>query len=281
MNLKLINKLKLLLFVLVSISLSSALASDKLIHTGYINVPDFKQWGFSDSQIIYEHEFYPGKEDRNKLIKPSKMNEVSEMISKKDGELVILDIEHWLVGRKRRSHSANFKIAHRYADTLNEMKKQNPDKKFGYFRVVPAWAHWDIISSEKQFNLWQRENDLRQVIANSADVLYPSLYTYHEDPEDWKLWAKTIIAKAREMANGKKVIPFIWPRFHQSSKAYKKGIKDLPAEYWRQQLELVNSMADGFVIWDGAGGNRGEWTPETKWWKETERFIQKNQANTN
>jgi len=118
------------------------------------------------------------------------------------------------------------------------------------------------------------ENETRQIVADSVDVLYPSLYTYHDDPEDWKLWASAIITKAKSMAKGKKVIPFIWPMFHQSSKSYKNSKKILPAKYWRAQLELVATMADGFVIWNGAFGNKGKWDDKVQWWEETKLFIE-------
>lgn len=262
-------------FWLLSAISVPACAFDMMIHTGYKNTPAFTELGFVKSEIIYEQEIFAHKEDRSNPLSKRHYEKITNKLDETDG-YAILDIEYWLKDWRRFNYKQKFNMVHRYADTLRETKKVNQNKKLGFFRVVPAWAHWDIISSQEHFNNWQRENELRQVIADSVDVLYPSLYTYHEEPEDWILWAKTIIAKARNMANGKKVIPFIWPRFHQSSGPYRRGRKELPAHYWRAQLELVASIADGVVIWNGALGNKGNWDESERWWIETKAFMEDN-----
>ena len=244
------------------------------IHTGYVDPPDFRKYGFGESVIIYEQEFYTSKEDRRKeRINPERFTNIVRRLNELPTTQVILDIETWLEGGRYIGRRQYAEIIHRYVDTIRQFKELLPQHTFGYYGVVPAWAHRDVARSGTEFERWQRENDALAELSASVDYLYPSLYTYNTTLGKWKERVRIIIAKAKEMANGRKIIPFLWPHFHQSSKARRSGMKGLPREFWRGQLEFVYSIADGFVVWNGAYGNRGKWNPRADWWSVLESFV--------
>lgn len=250
-------------------------AFEMFIHTGYKHAPDFSKYGFSKSTIIYEQQIFGAKE-RKYNVSQQNLNKVSAIVLTENSDYVIIDIETWFENWRSKSNSQKMEVISGYSNALEEFRRALPGHKFGYYGVVPAWAHWDVIRSDKLLRNWGVENELRKSIFESVDVIYPSLYTYHENPEEWKAWATLTLAKAREMANGKKIIPFIWPNYHQSSVPYKKGNKELPSSYWRMQMEFVKNNADGFVIWNGGLGNKGEWVDSMPWWTEVQSFIATN-----
>ncbi|MCQ8105926.1 hypothetical protein NP590_17595 [Methylomonas sp. SURF-2] len=245
------------------------------IHTGYKHAPDFSKYGFSKSTIIYEQQIYGAKESRDAINKQN-LNRISAIVLTESSEFVILDIEHWFKNWGRKSNRQKMEVINRYSNTLYELRATLPGHKFGYYGVVPAWAHWDVIRSEKQLKKWESENVLRKSIIESVDVVYPNLYTYHDNPEEWKVWATLILSKAREIAKGREIIPFIWPNYHQSSLKYKKGSRELPPSYWKMQMEFLKNNADGFVIWNGALGSKGNWNDSMPWWVETKDFVRNN-----
>src|SRR5690606_26877227 len=101
-------------------------------------------------------------------------------------------------------------------------------------------------------------------LAAAVDIIFPSLYTFYDQPEQWQRYAIGNVAEARQY--GKPVYPFIWPQFHDSG-------AEIPSTFWRQQLETVYAEADGLVIWSPARG-RPTWNPSAPWWQATTDFLQ-------
>ena len=273
-NMKQRNKIVVFLLLSLVMKLDIGYAFEMYIHTGYTNEPSFKEYGFKDSIIIYEQNIYDNNEYRGSITSQH-INKIVSVVKKGSSNIVILDIEYWLRGWRRKSYFEKYRIINRYVKTMTDLHTKLPGVKLGYYGVIPVWSHWDIIDSDKIFEKWQIENDLRIPIADAVDIIYPNLYTYSSDPEKWRLRSIQAINKAREISNGKKIIVFLWPEYHQSSKEYKKGGRALPSSYWRYQLEFVRKNADGVVIWNGAFGNKGDWNEDMPWWVETKKFIRK------
>ncbi|MCI0562824.1 MAG: hypothetical protein MN733_30450 [Nitrososphaera sp.] len=262
----------LLLAVLLFIHVPTVTAKEFLmfIHVSNANAPDFADYGFGNSFIVYEQEFYDANQDRNQPIPDSRLRDVAEKIKRKalPREFVQLDIEAW----KGQTILEQYSISRRYEDTILRLKSWLPGRKVGYYGVAPVWAHWDLASHSSKRSEWLTLNAIRNRVAVASDVLYPSLYTYHGDPEKWASIARLVLQQARAMANGKPVIPFLWPRFHPSSDAGGGGAIYLPPAYWRKQLDLVFELADGFVIWND--DSREAWDDDAEWWEATKVFIQ-------
>ncbi len=117
----------------------------------------------------------------------------------------------------------------------------------------------------------------------------------------WKAYAIANISEARKYH--KPVYAFLWPQFHDETKAClearkkqgdltspkilgckdpgRDGVSTIPGDYWRFQLETVYELADGLVIWDYSKSKDegGDWNDLTNcknsshWWFQTLDFL--------
>lgn len=247
-----------------------AAAFTMLFHISNVGAPDFKHYGFESSYIVYEQFLYDRHESRKQAIKQYRLAHQAKKIRQAlpAGSYVQLDIEGW---HSTRDEDQPW-IREQYRSTLARMQALLPDYRLGYYRIVPAWAHWEMHKNAGLLKDWHAENNKRQAIADLADVLYPALYTYHSDPELWLKTAQQVIRKAREMAGDKPVIPFIWPHFHPSSDVGGKGKVQIPRAYWRTQLEFLREHADGFILWND--GRTRIWSEDFPWWQATRAFLE-------
>ncbi len=109
------------------------------------------------------------------------------------------------------------------------------------------------------------DDELRP-LARKVDILFPSLYTYYDDVEGWRTYARITLEEARRF--GKPVYAFLWPEFHDSNEKLKGHY--LPVDFWRMEMELCYELADGIVIW---GGWQQTWDDHAPWWIETKAFL--------
>ena len=152
----------------------------------------------------------------------------------------------------------------------------NPDLTIGYYGVLPQREYWALVLPNymrARLNKLQQRNDQFKALADHVDVLYPSLYTFYNKPEEWKVYAKGMIEEARKY--NKPAYAFIWPIYHPSNKAL--GGQFIGGDYWRLQLETIYELGyDGVVIW---GGWKEQWnvsasdTDPSNWWYQTLDFM--------
>lgn len=159
---------------------------------------------------------------------------------------------------------------HRYEQVAEIARRFSPDLKFGFYDVAPQGTYWPIVlkNSVGQAALaqWKEVNRRSAVIAAKVDYLFPSLYTFYNDPAGWEQSARAVLTEARQY--GKPVYPFLWPSFHNSNAAL-RGTK-VPGDFWRRQLEVCREEADGLVLW---GGYKELWDDQADWWLETQSFM--------
>lgn len=141
-----------------------------------------------------------------------------------------------------------------------------PGLRFGFYGVIPTTPYWPILRGQvNELETWHAINRRSQVIADNVDYLFPSLYTFYDDPKGWEVTARTAIQEARQF--GKPVYPFLWFEFHDGTPLQGKTI---PRDYWRRQLEVCREFADGVVLW---GGFAEQWNDAAPWWLETKSFL--------
>lgn len=186
---------------------------------------------------------------------------------------VVIDIEHWpLVGDANQVRASVSK----YMTVLQWFKEAAPGLPVGYYGAPPIRDYWKSLKSptSKEWASFAKENDQLRPLAESVDILFPSLYTYYTDRGGWIRYAYAQIAEARRNANGKPVYVFLWPQYHDSNPSL-KGVF-LPIDFWRLQLQMAKQYADGIVIWGGWGTKgRMNWDDNAAWWKVTKEFMQK------
>jgi len=232
--------------------------------TAYKHKPDnLKEFGFQPMPIVYEGEFWAPRVAR--LEPDLALARKAAARVAPQGPIVCLDIEALLVFNKPPQEiAANIR---RLAGVADAMHAAQPQLKLGYYLLLPVRDYWTPVGNDPaKMRAWAEANDSLKGLASHLDVIFPSLYTFYDDPEGWKKYAKANILEAKRY--GKPVYPFLWPVYHDSNKLL--GGKPIPADVWRMQLETCLEYADGVVIW---GGYKELWQEQAGWWQETKAFL--------
>ncbi len=228
----------------------------------YKTMPDLRNLGMPkllDAGTIWS----PGiPKDR---VDPIGIRTAVEAVRRRGFTRYYFDLEEWTVsGAPREVIDANIQ---KLARTAQIARQTAPELKFGFYDQAPRGTYWPIMTnSQKELAEWHSINRSSAIIATQVDYLFPSLYTFYDDPAGWELTSRAIIKEARQY--GKPIYPFLWPEFHNSNAKLKDT--QVPGQFWRRQLELCREMADGLVIW---GGWLRLWDEEAPWWVETKAFM--------
>ena len=236
--------------------------------TLFKNKPDLRPLGFMPLNMVYEGELWrPGSNhDEPDLEAARKAANKYKAL----GDVLCVDIERWRVfGVEPQLIQTNIRRLGAVADAMHAAQ---PKLKLGYYLLLPVRDYWAGVENKpEKMRAWAEANDSLKGLASHVDVVFPSLYTFYDDPEGWKKYAKANIMEARRY--GKPVYPVLWYQYHDSNKLL--GGKPVPADVWRMQLETCLEYADGVVIW---GGYKELWSEEAGWWKETRAFLARIQA---
>lgn len=226
--------------------------------------PDLRALGLLPIEIVYEASLFDPKSGPDGEVSPERLRAVGSRTAKSEIP-VVLDVERWAGLPDARN---------RYATLIARVRRLNPERTFGYYAVVPKQDYWRANSTVggREFEQWKKENDAMQVVADSVDVVYPSLYTFYDDPLAWVHYATANLREARRIARGKPVIAFLWPMYHESNEALRG--RYLSREYWRIELDTARRYADGIVIWGGGS----TWNGNAPWWQETLLFLKSAQV---
>lgn len=216
--------------------------------------------GIEKLSIIYDSALWPVGDTREFPHEATLKAAAAKMSG-----LVCIDIEHWkLRGVTPYERSVNIQ---KYVDTIKIIKTQSPYIKIGLYLMLPQRDYWTPVGGNAtSIANWEQENNTLAPIANVVDVIFPSLYTFYNDPLNWAKYAKANIAEAKKY--GKPVYPFIWPQYHNSNAALSGQLIDGP--FWALQLQTCKENADGVAIW---GGYKVPWDENAPWWTETKLFL--------
>jgi hypothetical protein len=155
----------------------------------------------------------------------------------------------------------------KHLQAISIARQTAPTLRFGFYGVVPTAPYWPIVLNKAdELTAWRDLNERSRVIARQVDFLFPSLYTFYDDPRGWELSARAVLMEAKRY--GKPVYPFLWPHFHNSNRALWGTM--ISREFWRRELEVCRECADGVVLW---GGFTELWDEEAPWWLETKSFL--------
>ncbi len=262
----------------------------------YLDKGDQSALGMGDYTIIYTSSIWPKDiiKAENKRPAATPPDEFIAGLVKPLNPAkspVVYDIEHWPLDiRKDMKAVANDDITaaagksvsasmNKLIHIINVSRQENPALKYGYYGCVPLRDYWTPVKNDPEMmKKWREANDYLKPLADSLDVICPSVYTFSPDRANWVVYAKANIAEAKRLAGGKPVYVFLWPKYHNSNK--EDGKKFIEGDFWKLQLETVyNSGADGIIIWDSPRQVNSKedavWNPDREWWKETVAFINK------
>jgi hypothetical protein len=168
------------------------------------------------------------------------------------------------------------------------IRSTNPNAKVGLYSMVPLGDFWvpnmyayanrlaptnswwaaELPQATSDYKAWMAASAYLTPLAQKVDYIFPSLYTYY-DPysngtdQDWQTFADQQIQAARMY--GKPVYPFLWPEYHPSG-SY-SDYRYLPTDYWTNEIQYVQSHADGVVVWGWSGYQHESWNDQAPWWQ--------------
>jgi Hyaluronidase len=241
--------------------------------TLYKAKPNLEQFGLTPISVEYPDVLWPGTSANMQNAPDATVVEKLASGASQSTGIAVVDIEQWGVTGDPVTVAES--IA-KYQQTLQMFQQDAPSAQFGYYATAPIRDYWDVMAGPQSagYLAWQKENDALAPIAQQADALFPSLYTFYTDQAGWQKYAIANIAEARRIAPGKPVYVFLWPQYDASTGA--QGGDYLPDAYWKMELETARQYADGVVIW---GGWTETWDNNASWWLDTQEFMTEVGAN--
>ncbi len=237
--------------------------------TAYADKPDLSSFGLRWMPNLTAHRFWPDRKVDDGLPDEALTRAVGAEVVRHGGPVVI-DIEHWDLQGSTRSVTRSIG---KYVQTLQWLRSAGP-MTIGLYGLMPLRDYWRAIQAPDSpaYRSWQKENDALVPILPLIDFHAPSLYAFYDDYEGWRRFAAANIREARRF--GKVVYPFLWPQYHEASKA--RSLDPIEPGFWKLQLQTVREHADGAIVWGGWDINLNvalPWTDEMPWWRETRTFL--------
>ena len=240
--------------------------------TMYANRPDLQAFGMEPALVPTAYFWWRPGESREQPPSQRSVRAWVEDQPVRDAVLAI-DLEWWPV---RGTPAQVRQSVNRYRELLALTRNAGYTGPIGFYAVPPVGDYWRAIRAENstQYREWREENDAVADLAADVDVLFPSLYTFYDDPARWERYAIANIRESRRLAPGKPVYAFIWPQYHDSNSDL--GLDWIPEEAWGRQLSVLAQHADGVVIWGGWNFSRRRplnWNENAPWWRATREFL--------
>jgi hypothetical protein len=236
--------------------------------TAYKNKPDMKAYGIRKAITADILKWWSPEESKDALTR----SDGPERWAKGPihGDIVVLDIEQWPTRDPKLTPAVTLPQMTELAQRLRSAKLHLP---IGYYAVLPVRDYWRAVKGpeSKEYIEWQRENDLLKPLAKEVDALFPSLYTFYDEVDGWKRYARANLSEARRLSSGKPIYALLWPEYHNSNK--KLAGQFVPGEYWAAELRTVAEMADGVIVWGGWNNGPRPWDENAPWWAATKTFI--------
>lgn len=218
--------------------------------------------------VVYDCLFYPGKPDltadhlhKIKLVYESRvltdgmidMEKIAAVINEanKDGLKVIsTDIESWYWEDECTSsymRDSLAKIYDAFRAGIEGVSLGNYGLPLGTLNIA-RYVESMAGKTEEELCAALMDDNKRLEAAGISDVLYPSLYIYGPDIEQWVRDLKTTVDYAREHFPDKRIVGYIWSQYYdwKTSPYYMQFISE---EDFLKMLEASYEYLDGVVLW--------------------------------
>ncbi|MBR2423548.1 MAG: hypothetical protein IKD05_06300 [Tidjanibacter sp.] len=227
---------------------------DGLYHEGK---PDLQDDMVSPFSLIYEAFLVTNDE-----LDMDKINQQINICKLTGVKTISLDIECWY-DKKDFSY-----IKEQLSIVFNMFKEAIPDCTIGnygapasnlnvYRGYRPTWTEEEIMAGWTKLN-----NEGRIGVGEVCDVLYPSLYAYSSDMDQWVEDLKTTVAYIRQHYPEKKIVGYIWSNYynHTSNPEYMQFVTREKAAV---MLEACYQYLDGIILW--SNGKDVDGTSDVAW----------------
>jgi len=239
---------------------------EQLSYAGQTHHERLASVGFEHIPILTTWFFFPSGHDREDVDDAVRERIIHHTETHmEDNKTYILDIEHWPTGASNTPEERAESVR-KLSEVIDIIKSVRPTVKLGYYSMVPGRNYWDVYENcawnDSRHELclereqrWHDANTELLPLAQKVDFLFPSIYTFYNNPEGWTHYARANIEEAQrlaELAGRKPVYAYIWPRYHGSNN---DGLAYTPIDgaFWRLQLEVVHKTGvEGAIVWDVA-----------------------------
>lgn len=239
----------------------------------YSGKPDLAPQGIAPTKIFYHSDLWAGATETDSPYKTAIEACAGGAISAGVTSAIPLqlDIEKWVLDIRASQMDSVTSGVGKMTQAIAWFKSAAPFLNVGIYAYAPLRDYWaPVAGPQAAIDSWHAANDLVQPMADAVDTLYPSLYTFYDDQPGWVTYAEANIAEAQRLAHGKRVLPFIWPQYHDSAPPELRGTF-LPADYWTLQLQTIKGAGcQGAVIWGHSGY---AWDDAREWWTATLAFL--------
>ena len=236
--------------------------------TRYPQNPNLAPYGMKNIVVAYENSLWPSGASKSTPNASYILNSYIPKIKKQNPDVVVIDIEVWKLTPSMSSSQVT-SVINKFKTVIGAFRKGLPKAKLGLYMGLP-YRNWlapcgDPKKRASRTTSWRNHNLRLRPLADSVDIIFPSLYTFYSDSSSVKCWPTYANANIKEARiYGKPVWGFLWMKYH-------KGGAWIPRTFWRTQLDATYAGADGLVVWSKAGSDKWSWS--APWWLETKDFL--------
>ncbi len=208
----------------------------------YNGKPDLQDDKISPFSLIYEAFLLTDGQ-----IDEAKINQQINILKLTGVNTISLDIEEWYSTRDEAG------IKEGLTTVFNMFKEALPGCNIGNYGIPVAdlnvhRGYRPDMSEDEIIRSWKATGDKRLSVGEVCDVLYPSLYAYSSDMDQWVEDLKTTVAYIKEYYPDKKIVGYIWPQYynHKQNPEYQQFITKEKAT---QMLDACYEYLDGIALW--------------------------------
>ena len=239
----------------------------------YIGKPDLTPLGIQNIYTAYENFFFDSWSVDPAIQATAAPSEtatraVARRAIAAGDQTVVIDIECWPVDIRTATAQQVQQSIQWFTQVIGWLRSEAPSLKIGIYGVLPLRDSLrpDLFTAAQK-QAWSQANAFLAPLAAQVDYVFPSLYTFYQDPAIWQAYAQANIDQAKQY--GKPILPYIWNEYHPGHTTIPAGTP-LPADLWRLELDTLRQIANGIVMW---GGWKENWDSTAPWWLQTVGFT--------
>lgn len=218
--------------------------------------------------VIYDCLFYPGKPDltvdglqkiklvyeshllTDGLIDMEKVNTRIKEVNEAGLKVISTDIESWYWKDECTSEymrDSLAKIYDAFRAGVEGVSLGNYGLPLGTLNIA-RYVGSMVGKTEEELRAALMNDNKRLEASGISDVLYPSLYIYGPDIDQWIADLKTTVEYAKTHFPDKKIVGYIWSQYYdwKTSPYYMQFISE---EDFLKMLEASYEYLDGVILW--------------------------------
>jgi hypothetical protein len=211
----------------------------------YPGKPDLSADGLEKIKLVYEHRLLT-----DGAIDMDKINELIKEANEAGIKVISTDIESWYWGDKYTGAAIRDsldKIYTAFRAGIEGVSLGNYGVPMGTLNIARYVEDMEG-KTEEELHAALMDNNVRLEAGEVADVLYPCLYAYGPDVDQWIRDLETTVEYARKHYPDKKIVAYLWSQYYdwKTSPYYMQFITE---ENFLKMLEAAYERLDGVILW--------------------------------